>query len=265
MSRFAAALLAALAFVAQAQEGEQRPPFVTTPSDVVMRMLRLAGAGPADLVADLGSGDGRIVIAAARELGARGLGIELDPGLVEKSRENARAAGVADRVRFVQGDVLLADISQASVVTVYLLPQLMQRLQPRLLDELQPGSRIVSHAFAMSGWKPDRYESLRVEGSHPGQGDSSTVFLWIVPAKARGAWRSESGWQLRVQQNFQEIEVEAALDGRAVPVSAARLSGRELRWQAPGASFSGRIEGERIVGELVSDGKASPLVLTKAR
>ena len=151
MSRFAAALVAALPLFAPAQEGEQRPPFVTTPSDVVMRMLRLAGAGPGDLVADLGSGDGRIVIAAARELGARGLGIELDPALVEKSRENAQAAGVADRVRFVQGDVLLADISQASVVTVYLLPQLMQKLQPRLLDELQPGSRIVSHARASRG------------------------------------------------------------------------------------------------------------------
>jgi SAM-dependent methyltransferase len=265
VSRFAAALVAALPLFAPAQEGEQRPPFVTTPSDVVMRMLRLAGAGPGDLVADLGSGDGRIVIAAARELGARGLGIELDPALVEKSRENAQAAGVADRVKFVQGDVLLADISQASVVTVYLLPQLMQKLQPRLLDELQPGSRIVSHAFAMSGWKPDRYESLRVEASHPGQGDVSTVFLWIVPAKARGAWRSEDGWQLRVRQNFQEVEVEAALDGRAVPVSAARLAGRELRWRATGASFSGRIEGERILGELVSGGKASPLVFTRAR
>jgi SAM-dependent methyltransferase len=223
-------------------------------------MLRLAGAGPTDLVADLGSGDGRIVIAAARDFGARGLGIELDPGLVEKSRDNARAAKVADRVSFIHGNVLHADLSGASVVTLYLLPHLIDQLQPRLLDELRPGTRVVSHAFTMRGWKPDRAETMRVAASHPGQGDESTVFLWVVPAKARGEWQG-SDWHFRIGQNFQEIEVEAARRGQAVPVSGARLVGREVSWQAAGMNFRGRIDGPRIDGEL--DGK--PLVLQKRR
>jgi precorrin-6B methylase 2 len=259
--RLAAGLLACVwALAAWTQEGEQRPPFVTTPSDVVIGMLRLAGTGPADLVADLGSGDGRIVIAAAREFGARGLGIELDPRLVEKSRANAKAAAVAERVSFVHGDVLLADISKASVVTVYLLPQLIDRLQPRFLGELHPGTRIVSHAFVMTGWKPDRAETIRLAQRHPGQGDESTLYLWIVPANARGSWQGGE-WRFQVAQNFQEIEVEGARDGRPAPVRSARLSGRDVSWDAAGEKFRGRVEGGRIVGEL--GGK--PLVLEKLR
>jgi precorrin-6B methylase 2 len=258
--RFTAGLLAFASFVACAQEGEQRAPFVTTPSDVVMRMLRLAGTGPADLVADLGSGDGRIVIAAAREFGARGVGIELDPALVEKSRANAKAAAVADRVSFVHGDALLADISKASVVTVYLLPQLIDRLQQRFLAELNPGTRIVSHAFAMTGWKPDGAETVRLQQRHPGQGDDSTLYLWIVPASARGTWQGGE-WRLRIRQNFQEIEVDAARGGRTVPITGARLSGRDIVWDAAGPSFRGRIDAERMVGQL----GGAPLVLERLR
>jgi precorrin-6B methylase 2 len=256
---FAATLAAAIAAsVAQGQEGDLRAPFITTPSDVVTRMLRLAGTGPADLVADLGSGDGRIVITAARDFGASGLGIELDPRLVQESRQNAQAAKVADRVSFVRANVLHADFSRASVVTVYLLPQLIDQIQPRLLDELQPGARVVSHAFAMRGWKPDRSETVRLAKSHSGQGDESTVYLWIVPAKARGEWQGE-GWRFRIQQNFQEIDVDGVREGRAIPVSAARLSGREIAWQAQGMLFRGRIDGPRIDGQL--DG--TPLVLRR--
>src|SRR5215212_6435961 len=141
-----------------AEEGERRPPFITTPNDVVDRMLDLAGTGPADTVLDLGSGDGRIVIRAAEKFGARGVGIELDDKLVNVSRENARRAQVADRVSFIHGDVLVSDISQATVVTVYLLPSLIDRLQPRFIDELKPGTRLVSHAFGMAGWRPERSE-----------------------------------------------------------------------------------------------------------
>jgi SAM-dependent methyltransferase len=259
-SRFAAGLLAFASLFASAQEGEQRPPFVTTPSEVVMRMLRLAGTAPADLVADLGSGDGRIVIAAAREFGARGLGIELDPGLVEKSRANAKAAAVADRVSFVHGDALLADISKASVVTVYLLPQLINRLQPRFLAELSPGTRIVSHAFAMTGWKPDGVETIRLAQRHQGQGDESMLYLWIVPASARGTWQGGE-WRFRIEQNFQQVDVEGARAGRAVPITDARLSGRDISWDAAGARFRGRIDGARIVGEL----GGTPLALERLR
>jgi protein-L-isoaspartate O-methyltransferase len=259
------AAAAAAAFCADAQDGE-RAPFITTPSDVVERMLRFAGTGPADLVVDLGSGDGRIVIAAARAFGARGLGIELDRALVEKSRDNARAAGVAERVSFVHGNVLFAGISQASVVTVYLLPGLINQLQPRFLDELKPGTRIVSHAFTMAGWKPDRAETVRLAQRHPGQGDESAIFLWIVPAKARGRWAgSGAGGDLRltVRQNFQEIEVEGMAAGKPLADVRASLSGNDIAWEARGVRFRGRVEGERIAGELSRDGSASPLELKK--
>jgi SAM-dependent methyltransferase len=260
-------LLIAFSFFGHAQEVDGRAPFITTPADVVERMLRLAGTSASDLVVDLGSGDGRIVIDAARKFGARGLGIELDPGLVQKSRDNARQANVAERVSFVHGDVLLTDISQASVVTVYLLPSLIGRLQPRFLDELKPGTRVVSHAFYMTSWKPDRIEKMRIAQRHEGQGDESTIYLWIVPAKARGLWEGEPGaagrWRLRIHQNFQEIEVEAQLDGRAVPVAKASLSGNEITWEGKGVRFTGRVEGARIAGELARDGRSSPVILSK--
>src|SRR5512138_2171709 len=154
--------LAACGCAVAAQDTEWRVPFISTPDEVVERMLALAGTRADDYVVDLGSGDGRIVIAAARRFGARGLGIELDDKLVQASRENARLAGVADRVSFIQGDVLLTDFSRASVVTVYLLPELIGKLQPLFIERLQPGTRIVSHAFGMAGWRPDRTETLPV-------------------------------------------------------------------------------------------------------
>ena len=237
MKLFFAFILAWVVASAQANENEWRPPFITTPPEVVERMLEMAGTRADDLVVDLGSGDGRIVIAAASKYGARGLGIELDGALVRKSRQNAEAARVADRVRFVEGDVLTADISQATVVTVYLLPALMGQLQARFIDELAPGTRIVSHAFGMAGWAPDASKSVKLTQRHPGQGDESTLHLWIVPANVRGVWRAP-GMQLRIEQNYQQIDVEGA--------TRARLSGREISWDG----FKGRVEGNRIVGEL---------------
>jgi len=252
---------AAAASFAHAQEVE-RAPFITTPSDVVERMLRFAGTGPADLVVDLGSGDGRIVITAALEFGARGLGIELDRALVEKSRDSARAAQVADRVSFVQGNVLFADLSQASVVTVYLLPGLINQLQPRFIAELKPGTRIVSHAFAMAGWKPDRTESVRLAQRHPGQGDESRLYLWVVPAKTRGVWQGDD-LRLQISQNFQEIEVEGVAAGKPLADARASLTGSDIAWEARGLRFRGRVEGDRIVGELSRDGSSSHLELKR--
>ena len=257
-------LLAALPFFVLAQDGERHSPFITTPPDVVERMLRLAGTGPSDLVVDLGSGDGRIVIDAAIKFGARGLGIELDPALVEKSRDLVRQANVADRVSIVHGDVLKADISQASVVTVYLLPSLLGRLQSRFMEELKPGTRVVSHAFAMTSWKPDRTETMRIAQRHQGQGDESTLFLWVIPAQARGMWES-GAWRVRIYQNFQEIEVEAWLDGWPVPAGGARLTGDHIGWEGRDMQFSGRVEGRRIVGDIVHAGRSSPLILERNR
>ena len=263
MTRAAAlALLLCVSIPAAGQDASAPVPFITTPDTVVQRMLELAGTGPGDLVVDLGSGDGRIVIAAAAKFGALGLGIELDGALVEQSRQNARRANVADRVTFVQGDVLTADISKATVVTVYLLPGLINRLQPRFLERLQPGTRIVSHAFGMTGWRPDRAEIVRVAQPHPGQGDESRLYLWIVPADVRGLWQAP-GTQLRIHQNFQEIEIEGRLAGRQIGASRASLIGRQITWEADGLQFRGRLDGNRIAGELAGPDRRQPLFLQR--
>ena len=256
MARLLVLLLALAAPGARADENDWRVPFIATPDEVVVRMLEFAGTGPQDLVADLGSGDGRIVITAARRFGARGLGIELDAGLVETSRENARRAGVAERVRFLQGDVLAADFSEASVVTLYLLPQLIGQLQGRFLQALKPGTRIVSHAFRMAGWRADRTETLRVKGPHPGQGDESTLYLWVVPADVRGAWTGD-GLNLRIDQNYQDVDVQGA--------EGATLRGDAIAWRSPDGSFRGRVQGERIAGELSVDGRMRAVTLRRSR
>jgi precorrin-6B methylase 2 len=245
--RFLALALVLSLHAARADELEWQVPFITTPEEVVERMLELAGTRADDLVVDLGSGDGRIVVMAARKFGARGLGIELDQRLVEKSRDNARAAGVADRVAFVQGDVLTADISKASVVTVYLLPGLIGQLQQRFTGELRPGTRIVSHAFGMTGWAPDRSGTIRLSKAHRGQGDESRLFLWIVPADVRGLWQG-GGKRFRIEQDYQRIEVDGV---------SGKLSGNDISW----GEFRGRVEGDRMNGEL--GGK--PLVLVRSR
>ena len=245
-----------LAGAARGEDRELQAPFITTPDDVVERMLRFAGTGPADLVVDLGSGDGRIVIAAARKFGARGLGIELDSRLVDVSRENARRAEVSDRVSIIQGDVLVADFSKASVVTVYLLPSLIGQLQSRFIYELKPGTRIVSHAFGMAGWKPDRSETMRIKGRHPGQGDESTLHLWVVPADVRGTWQG-GGWRLRIEQSYQQIEIEGA--------ARALLSGAQIEWRLNNGRFRGAVKGDRMAGELSLPGGKVPLVLDRSR
>ena len=247
-----AALLVALS--AGAEESEWRPPFITTPPEVVERMLQVAETRADDLVIDLGSGDGRIVIAAAQKYGARAVGIELDGALVQKSREAARAAQLGDKVSFIEGDVLAADISKATVVTVYLLPDLMRKLQARFIQELAPGTRIVSHAFTMAGWAPDRSEMVKVKERHPGQGDESRLHLWIVPADVRGVWRGP-GMEVRIEQNFQSLEIEGA--------SRATIAGRNITWEVGGARFSGRVEGNRMTGEVFVMGVSRPFALAR--
>ena len=150
-------------------------PYVPTPPVVVEEMLRLANVGPDDFVMDLGSGDGRVVIAAVRKFGARGIGVDLDPDRIAESVYSARLQGVTDRVAFHREDLFKFDISQATVVTMYLLPSVNIKLRPRLLKELKPGTRIVSHDFDMEDWKPDEKSTVR-----------KNVFLWIVPAQIEG-------------------------------------------------------------------------------
>ena len=152
-------------------------PDVRTPQVVVVEMLRLAQVTPSDVVYDLGSSDGRIVITAAQEFGARGVGLEIEPDLVAEAERNARRAKVADRVRFVQQDIFEADLSEASVVTIYLSAEANARLRPKLLAQLKPGSRIVSHDFPMADWKPDRVVNFK------GPERTHVLSLWIVPSR----------------------------------------------------------------------------------
>jgi ribosomal protein L11 methylase PrmA len=168
------AIIAALglALAAQAQTASRTPDvgFVPTPEDVVAGMLRLANVKRGDVVYDLGSGDGRIVIQAAKRYGARGVGIDIDPERIEEASRNARAAKVSDRVRFLNQDLFDSDLGEATVVTLYLLPRLNLKLRPKLLAELKPGTRIVSHGFDMGDWKPDRVAQV----------GPTTIYLWTV-------------------------------------------------------------------------------------
>jgi len=257
-------MLGALALCARAEDPQVRAPFITTPEDVVERMLALAGTRPGDYVVDLGSGDGRIVIAAAKLHGAHGLGVDIDSRMVEISRENARRAGVSGLAAFEERDVFATDLSRATVVTIYLLPSLIDRLQPKLMDELRPGARIVSHAFAMKGWKPDRVEQVRIRSPYLRQGDESTIYFWIVPAQARGTWRG-GDWRLHVHQNFQEIEIEARVGSRTVAVTEAKIEGTAITFSGAGFSFRGRVESDVIAGELTRAGRPSPISFVKAR
>ena len=165
----------AFALVAGAQQGvaERHPdvPYVPTPIEVVEQMLRLAGVHQGDVVYDLGCGDGRIVIMAAEKFKATGVGVDIDAELVDDAREKARKAGVSERTSFVVADLFQTDIRPATVVTLYLLPEIAERLKPKLLTELKPGTRVVAFTFGIAGWKPD--QTRDVNGRH--------IFLWVVP------------------------------------------------------------------------------------
>ena len=165
---------------------QEEVPFITTPDRVTLAMLTLAGVGPADHVIDLGSGDGRIVITAARRFGATGVGVEIVPDLVQRSRAAAQAAGVADRVSFLEQDLFQTDLSRATVVTMYLLPEVNLQLRPRLLA-LKPGTRIVSHDWDMGDWLPDRSLTLDVPEKAIGREKKSTIYLWVVPGRVPGS------------------------------------------------------------------------------
>jgi len=227
-------------------------PYVPTPPVVVEEMLRLANVGPADFVIDLGSGDGRILIAAAEKFGARGIGVDLDPDRIEESVYGAQLAGVSDRVAFEQQDLFKFDISRATVVTMYLLPSVNSKLRPRLLKELRPGTRIVSHDFDLGDWQPDRKSTVR-----------KNVFLWIVPAQVDGRWRAsialpagERGYEIEIRQKFQEIDGVVRYDKKITGLWNARLSGDQISFVVVDDSgpvetnlyFDGRISGDTIEG-----------------
>ncbi len=235
-----------------------------TPDVAIARMLALAGVQAGDLVVDLGAGDGRVAIAAARDAGARALGIEFNPALVAVARCLARVDGVDGRVTFVEGDVFTTDFSGATVVMTYLLPEMNLCLRPRLLA-MPPGTRIAAHRFAMADWPPDTVEQA---GTH-------SVFLWTVPARVEATWTLQATtgerWRIRLRQSFQQVEGDV-VGARpvALPLRDVVLRGPELRFTLPASSpwaatrtFVGRIDGLALHGTL-SEGNDDVVITGKA-
>ncbi|WP_296923119.1 methyltransferase domain-containing protein [Polaromonas sp.] len=217
---------------AQAQTLEEVP-FITSPDKVTLEMLSIAGVQRGDHVIDLGSGDGRIVILAARKFEATGLGVEIDPTLVEKSKANARNAGVADRTEFRLQDLFKTDLAPASVITMYLLPEYNLQLRPKLLA-LKPGTRIVSHDWDMGDWKPDRTTVVAVPDKAVGREKSSKVHLWTVPARVDGLWCASGllrGASIRLTQTYQTFTGTLGW-GKRTRELAGTISGSELRTPA---------------------------------
>jgi SAM-dependent methyltransferase len=231
--------------------------FVPTDTTKVREMLTAAQVGADDLVYDLGCGDGRIVITAVKKYGARGVCVDIDPVRIEQSRNNADTAGVARRIEFIEGDLFQQDLSKATVVTLYLLPSLNERLRPKLFKELRPGTRIVSNAFDMGPWKADRTLNVKTAS-----GMQSYAFLWIIPADVSGQWRLEPGegkggkpYTLDIQQKFQQVSGTASSGGKSLPLSGLVVKGDRLTFvirdgggEGTGLEFTGKVDGDRLSG-----------------
>lgn len=220
-------------------------PFITTPDSVTLALLQLAQVGARDHVIDLGSGDGRIVITAARRFGASGLGVEIVPELVARSQAAARQAGVAERVSFREQDLFKTDLSAATVVTMYLLPEVNLALRPALL-RLKPGTRIVSHDWDMGDWLPDETLTMDVPDKQIGREKKSRLHRWVVPARAEGLWCGPGGTQLRVTQRYQMVQAQWRSGEREWALQG-RLDGRQLRLvgAAPGL-WTAQVEDDRL-------------------
>ena len=255
----------ALAIPAFAQEPVQFRPqvgqagkdviWVPTPDEVVDRMLTMAQVGPNDFHMDLGSGDGKIVIAAAKR-GARSLGIEYNPDMVKVANENAQKAGVTGKASFRQADIFQTDFSQATVITLYLLPSLNMKLRPQIL-QMRPGTRVVSHSFTMEDWEPDEVSSM----------DGRRAYFWVVPANVMGTWSLDANGQktdLTLEQTFQKIDGWVALGPVHGGLRDARLSGANIAFSYVDAKglrrdFTGRVDERQMSGTFVdqSNGKGS--------
>jgi len=241
-----------------------------TPADVVDWMLKIAQVGPKDYLIDIGSGDGRIVLTAVSKFGARGHGIEIDPRLIERSQAAAKAMGISDRARFLTQDLFESDFSKATVVSVYLLPKMMQLLTPKLAA-LKPGTRIVSHDYAMLGeWVPDLTVRMFVPDKPVGRDKHSTLMLWTVPAPVAGTWsfelpKAQGGGrvELAVTQAYQVLSGKATINGEPADVQGLRIDGERLRFVLePGGTrsrvrheFDGIVRADRVTGSAVFDGQ----------
>jgi hypothetical protein len=218
--------------------------WVPTPQSLVERMLTMANVKPTDYVMDLGSGDGRTVITAAKKFGARATGIEYNPDMVELSKRNAEKEGVSGRAQFMKADIFQTDFSQATVITMYLLPSLNVKLRPTIL-KMKPGTRVVSHAFTMDDWQADQTESS----------EGRTAYMWIVPAQAEGNWTIEgagakAGQELTLRQKYQALEGALKTDAQLLELRNAKMSGDQITFTAENSIYTGRVNGDRIEGTM---------------
>ena len=249
-----ATLIAATSGFAQAQDKPFEPysgqpgkdvVWVPTPATTVSKMMDVANIGPQDFVMDLGSGDGRNIIAAAKR-GARTLGVEFNPEMVKLSEANAAKEGVADKARFVQGDMFTADISQATVMALFLLPDNLRKLTQKFLD-LRPGTRIVVNTFGIDGW-----EAVRTESAQGDCGAWCSVILYIVPAKVAGTWRLSQG-ELKLEQKAQTLYGTLTLNGEAKTIDVGRVIGEQVVFSVNGIEYSGRLNGDTLAGTVKSN------------
>jgi precorrin-6B methylase 2 len=223
--------------------------WVPTPPELVSLMLSIAKVTPEDYVIDLGSGDGRTVIAAAK-IGAQAVGIEYNPDMVALSKRNTEIEGVRDKTEFIQGDLFECDLSKATVITMFLLPEINLKLRPRLLD-LKPGTRIVSNTFTMGEWVPD-YEVSTDENW-----DSwNTALLWIVPSKVNGTWKLGQD-ELSLKQEFQMIHGTLLTNGKSSSITDGRLNGNEITFRIGEALYKGFVDGSKMTGTVTTDSSKS--------
>ena len=266
MMRLAAAMLLTLntAIAADLQPVKDAGPYVPSPQSVVSDMLRYADVAASDFLIDLGSGDGRIVLTAAKVFGARGFGVEIKEDLVKRANEAAQKEGLADRVKFMKADLFKTDISQATVITMYLLPDTVNMLKEKFIGELRPGTRIVSHDYPLTGWIPEKYVQMDLEDKVQISGVTTTlIYLYIVPAKVAGKWEahmppaiSKQPATLSLKQQLTRVSGSLRLDGKDVPLEEAKLRGDKLSFRLAGrkGEFSGTVKDGAIEG--VVDGKA---------
>lgn len=245
--------------------------YVPTPQVVVDEMLSMAKVGPKDFVIDLGSGDGRMVITAAKKFGARGFGVDLSDELLQESNKTAQSQGVSDRAIFIKQNLFETDLSPATVITTYLLPSMNEKLRPKILS-MKPGTRVVAHDYHMGDWNADAQKTLSVPEKKVGEAGKSFIYLWVVPAKIAGRWQSQiaagaqpANWEFDFEQRYQMFDGAARSGDQKLALRSTRLEADQITFQfltKPGDNstrheFNGTVKGDTIEGTLkLGDGAA---------
>ncbi len=263
------AMLLTGAMVTTVGAAELSVPYVPTPLDVVDAMLKMAKVSSTDYLIDLGSGDGRIVINAAKKYGARGFGVDLNPVRIDEANANARKAGVTDKVAFYQRDLFETDLSEASVITMYLLPRVNLELRPKLLA-LKPGTRVVSHDFSMDDWKADTHAKIDVKDKYGAAGGASDVYFWVIPARVAATWQwqlpvsgKSRSYEMTLTQKYQVFFGDVRVGSQAIRLQNPVLRGEQIAFVFTADidgipvkhEFTGRVEGDAISGQVMLSGR----------